>query len=89
MSDPHHHRIILQDIEPRMELHEILWFSFLHMYHLDHSNAPIHCGIVRYSPLTFRLAEYMWRHYPGYRNHESLRAVILDSGAYEEDLGRE
>jgi hypothetical protein len=84
----HHHRILLDEIEVKLELHEILWFSFLHFFHLDQSNAPMHTAVVRYSPITFRLAEYLWRHFPGYRNREALRSVILDSGQYEEDLGR-
>lgn len=84
MSD----RIVLDDIEPKLELHQILWFCFVHFYSLDQSNAPIHTATVRYSPITFRIAEYLWHHFAGYRSRGELRAVILDSGAYDEDLGR-
>ena len=86
----HAHRVNPEptEVAQKSPLHDILWFSFLHMYHLDHSNAPIHTNTVRYSPLTFRLAEYLWNHFPSYQVNESLRSVILDSGQYEEDTGR-
>ena len=86
MSHVHHIAPIV--VEPKMPLLDILWQSFLHMYHLDHSNAPIHTSAVRYSPLTFRLAEYLWSTFPNYRNNTPLISVILDSGQYEEDKGR-
>jgi hypothetical protein len=88
MTGRHVHRLVDPEIEPKMPLHEILWYSFEHMYHLDHSNAPIHTNTVRYSPLTFRLAEYIWSVFPSYRLNQDLRAVVLDSGRYEEDPGR-
>ena len=75
-------------VEQKLPLQDILWYSFLHFFHLDHSNCPIHTNVVRYSPITFRIAEYLWNHFPSYQNNEDLRSVILDSGLYEEDLGR-
>jgi hypothetical protein len=39
-----------------MNLQEVLLHAFRQNFHLDHSNASIHCSTVRYSPLTFRLA---------------------------------
>jgi hypothetical protein len=71
-----------------MHLSEILWYSFQQNFHADHSNASIHCATVRYSPLTFRLAEYIWDTFPNYQVNDDLRAVWLDRNQYEEDKGR-
>ena len=87
MTD-HVHRLDPQVVAQKLPLQEIMWYSFKHFYHLDHSNAPIHTGTVRYSPITFRTAEYLWNHFPSYQVIEELRSVILDSGQYEEDTGR-
>lgn len=59
--------------------------------HHDQSNAAIHCGNVRYSPLTFRLAECL-ELIPG-ANLEStldelLEDVLAHHGTYAEDKGR-
>ena len=43
---------------------EIVWQAFRHFVHLDESNAAIHAAPVRYSPLTFRLAEVLMWTYP-------------------------
>ena len=88
MSIEHTHRLNPPVVEEKLRLDEILWYSFSHFFHLDHSNAPIHTNVVRYSPITFRIAEYLWNQFPSYQTNESLRSVILDSGAYEEDTGR-
>lgn len=56
-----------------------------HFYHLDHSNAAVHTAPVRYSPITFRLAEAL----TAAREGSALVAhVMADRGAYEEDKGR-
>ena len=75
------------DIEPRDPIQTTLWHAFLKMYHEDRANAAMHCATVRYSPLTFRLAEHLWA-FDGAPQAEELRSVILDSGMYEEDPGR-
>lgn len=71
-----------------------LYQSFLHFYHLDHSNAAIHTGSVRYSPITFRLSEalkqkdvYIQVVHEGWSEHE-LIAVWKHAGQYPEDTGR-
>ena len=73
-----------------------LYESFLHFYHLDHSNAAVHMAPVRYSPITFRLAEaladnslgiYIQVVNEGWSERE-LRQVMTDLGKYEEDKGR-
>ena len=76
----------------QMTNEEVLWHSFKKLYHEDHANAAMHCAPVRYSPLTFRLAEAVeratkatvdWDTYP------EVYAVLLDRGLYREDPGRE
>lgn len=78
-----------------MTLHDVLWHSFRHFYHLDHSNAAMHCAPVRYSPITFRLAEEIRNE--RVRLHEEkpsavvfpeVYSVLLDLGEYPEDTGR-
>lgn len=71
-----------------MPLEEVLWHCFRQNYHADQSNAAIHTSVVRYSPLTFRLAEWLWASAPSYHVNEMLRGVVLDLGAYDEDVGR-
>lgn len=66
----------------------VLW-AFEHFYHLDCANAKIHCAPVRFSPLTFRLAESLesaWR--DGEDWTQELAHVLHDRGKYEEDPGR-
>jgi hypothetical protein len=73
-----------------------LYESFLHFYHLDHSNAAVHMAPVRYSPITFRLAEclsdnthgiYIQVAHEGWSENE-LSLVMADKGRYVEDKGR-
>lgn len=83
-------------MEPEYErrIHEALIHSFLHFYHLDHSNAAVHTATVRYSPITFRLAEvlgqYPWlpRSVAGVHSMDKVQDVLEDRGLYEEDPGR-
>jgi len=76
---------------PSSESH-VLWQCFRHFVHIDKANAAIHCAQVRYSPLTFRLAELL--HASEFYDElapepaEMLRSVIGDLGTYEEDSGR-
>lgn len=65
---------------------QAIWHAFLHVYHQDHANAAMHCANVRYSPITFRLAELIRRNWA--INDPQLIAVIDDLGKYEEDKGR-
>lgn len=86
--------------ERRENLYEIaraLYESFRHFYHLDRSNAAMHMAPVRYSPITFRLAEvltdnsrgvYIVVVNEGWSEHE-LDVVMHDRGLYPEDRGRE
>jgi len=68
---------------------EILVWAFRQNFHLDHSNASIHCAAVRYSPLTFRLAEQINLLTPVSNEvYQDVYTVLLDKGAYVEDAGR-
>ena len=78
------------------EIARALYESFLHFYHLDHSNAAVHMAPVRYSPITFRLAEcladnthgvYILVVHGGWSEDE-LQRVMADKGRYAEDKGR-
>jgi hypothetical protein len=72
------------------DLTEILLWAFRQNFHLDHSNACVHTAHVRYSPLTFRLAEKIQEQgVPIDAEHFSdVYMVLLDRGAYLEDAGR-
>lgn len=72
---------------------DLLWLCFQHFAHLDRSNAPIHAAAVRYSPLTFRLAEKLSdldiaSEPPLTFDDRLLGAVLADAGKYTEDKGR-
>lgn len=71
-----------------------LYESFLYFYHKDHSNAAIHIAGVRFSPITFRLAEalkqrdiYLALVQEGWSESE-LQKVWHHAGTYAEDKGR-
>lgn len=72
-------------------LDNVLWECFRHFVHLDESNAAMHCGLVRYSPLTFRLAEQLdafpndIREFLHPRNIPILDDVLAHRNQYEED----
>lgn len=73
-----------------------LYESFLHFYHLDHSNAAVHMAPVRYSPITFRLAEALADNSLGIYvqvvnegwSEKEISQVMADKGRYVEDRGR-
>lgn len=69
---------------------EVLAWAFRQNFHADHMNASIHCAPVRYSPLTFRLAEQI-EHAGAVidaDHYSDVYTVLLDKGAYAEDPGR-
>jgi putative IMPACT (imprinted ancient) family translation regulator len=72
-----------------MTTETVLYHAFKQAYHLDHSNAAVHCAQVRYSPLTFRLAEQLQDiKGPDGTLTSEVVAVLKDKGAYVEDSGR-
>lgn len=65
----------------------LLYCIFDYFVCTDESNATIHCADVKYSPITFRLAETLSK--DGYYFDDSCVArVMAHKGRYEEDSGR-
>jgi hypothetical protein len=78
-----------------METADLLLWAFKQNYHSDCANAAIHCAPVRYSPITFRLAEAIVlfrqeteREPVSPHVLPEVYAVAMDRGAYAEDSGR-
>lgn len=78
----------------RMPLVDLLHECLRHFVHLDESNGAIHCAPVRYSPITFRLAQELdaqanstgdWPSDPDVLVFKVLGHV----GMYPEDPGRD
>jgi hypothetical protein len=76
-----------EPIEPRQQpaLVAPAWWAFVKLFHDDQANAAMHCANVRYSPITFRLAEALNDHMP---QDPFVQQVLADKGVYEEDTGR-
>ena len=66
----------------------VLW-AFVQNFHLDKSNAAVHCAPVKFSPLTFRLVQALLVLWPEDEDitpeMAEVRAAI---GAYVLDGGR-
>lgn len=60
-------------------------YAFSHFYHMDYANAAIHEAVVRFSPVTFGLADHL---YNGGNRHREVLEVVADRGKYELDKGR-
>jgi len=77
-----------------MMIAELLFQCLRHFVHLDESNAAIHCAPVRYSPITFRLAEVLMREsvetgqFLAGVDDATVQAVLSHVGQYAEDTGR-
>jgi len=73
-----------------MDTDRLIQWSFEHSYHMDKANACIHCAPIRFSPLTFRLAEELMRiaQIEGQDITAEVAEVMIHRGAYEEDTGR-
>jgi hypothetical protein len=75
-----------------MSLQEAALWALEHFKALDEANAKIHCAPVRYSPLTFRLAEALCEELEkGGEDVEwpmAVSTVIIEVGKYQEDPGR-
>jgi hypothetical protein len=64
-------------------------WAFRQNYHLDKSNACVHCAPVRFSPITFRLyAALMNLWDPDEDITAEMAEVRSHLGQYEEDKGR-
>jgi hypothetical protein len=69
-----------------MPLDDVLTWCLIHFVHEDEANAAMHTADVRYSPITFRVAEQLADH--GEIDHPLVAAVMGAKGAYAEDTGR-
>jgi hypothetical protein len=68
---------------------EILLWCFQQNYHLDKSNAAVHCSPVRFSPITFRLYEWLLMDWvPDEDITPEMAEVKHHHGMYVEDKGR-
>lgn len=67
---------------------DTLEWALRHFKRLDESNAAIHTGSVRYSPITFRLAEAIAAHGIDEAAIGEYAEVLRHKGKYEEDKGR-
>jgi hypothetical protein len=63
-------------------VYEELYYSFEYFYHMDCANSAIHMTDVKFSPITFRLANLL----PGVT--ENVQHVHSHKGKYETDPGR-
>lgn len=75
-----------ESVRPKMELGEVMLQCLRHFVHLDESNAAVHCSPVRYSPITFRLAEHLDLY--SSVTDPFVAAVMAHVGQYAEDTGR-
>jgi len=77
---------------PTMEIDAVLWECFRHFAHMDEANAAMHTAPVRYSPITFRVAEHLYDLLGTDRldrsNEALLAQVKIHAGKYPEDTGR-
>lgn len=64
----------------------LLLGCFQYFYHNDCANAAIHCADVRFSPITFKLAEALKDN--DYGNLTGVLHVLGHRGHYELDHGR-
>lgn len=74
----------------------VLWSCLLYFAHTDHANAAIHRAPVRYSPITFSVANWLKilsdqdgnLRPPDDEAASLLETVLADFGAYSLDHGR-
>lgn len=65
---------------------EALSWCLAHFYYADRANAVMHCAAVRFSPITFRLAELVSAQDV---TDQIAIEVMSHRGQYKEDAGRE
>jgi hypothetical protein len=66
----------------------VLW-AFEYFFHTDKANAKTHCAPVRFSPLTFRLCDYLLGVWHDDQDITQEMAEVREAaGKYELDAGR-
>lgn len=77
----------VEELREQMRRHtQAVTYAFVHFYHQDCAHAAVHCSGVRFSPLTFRLAEMLED--MGLDIGQEQFHVLSHRGSYEEDPGR-
>jgi len=74
--------------EATMTLEAAAFEALRHFRHLDESNAAIHCGGVRFSPITFQLARALVDFDRDNEKDPDVAAVAAHDGSYDWDRGR-
>lgn len=73
-------------------LEEVLWQCFSYFFHKDNMNAASHDVSVKFSPITFLVAEQLDEldvyRFLDNNNEAMLRKVVAHKGMYPEDRGR-
>ena len=69
---------------------QVFDFAFTYFASMDEANAALHCAPVRYSPITFRLADVLTAHGNayGWRTTDQVQRVMSHRSSYPEDTGR-
>lgn len=66
----------------------VIGWCLSHFVHVDEANACMHCAPVRYSPITFRVAELAITMAAPSHVHKLASEVLNHKGQYAEDKGR-
>jgi len=70
-------------------MNDVLLWAFEQNYHADKMNAAVHCAPVKFSPLTFRLADALFEAWPDDDDITGeLHEVRSHKGRYALDPGR-
>ena len=64
---------------------EALEWAVMHFYHIDEANAAMHCNMVKYSPITFAMAQAL-QQLGGSTYY--MNKILSHVGQYELDSGR-
>lgn len=66
---------------------DLIFHAFEHFFGQDQANASVHMAEVKFSPITFRLAEALSTD-SYYFDVTDVAIVLAHKGKYEEDQGR-
>lgn len=71
-----------------MSVADAVHWALEHVYHEDLANTAMHTAPVRFSPITFRLAEAYRELVPDSVSITCVHVLGDNKGAYQEDRGR-
>jgi hypothetical protein len=76
-------------VTPSTSSHHLALNCFRYFYHNDKMNAEVHMASVKFSPITFRLQEYLFEHVEmDMYDLAMVEEVMSHNGTYKEDKGR-